>query len=127
MLSDGRKFANNGRVGGEIYTGSEEELIPVMYECSDLCSCPPTCKNRIGKGEQIKGLEVFRTPGMGWGVRTTQPIKKGTFIAKYAGETINNSEADKHEDTCKSPGFLRVIRTAIHRIIFNPDGSSEMS
>ena len=44
--------------------------------------------------------------GYGMGVRTTQPIKNGSFIAKYAGETINNSEADKHEDTCKFASFL---------------------
>ena len=46
-------------------------------------------------------MEVFRTEKMGWGVRATQAIKKGSYITKYAGETINNNEADKREDTCK--------------------------
>jgi len=102
MLSEGRKFDDDGYLMGNIYTGHEEELIPVIYECSELCSCPPSCKNkarRMAPGSFI--LEVFRTEKMGWGVRATGNIRKGTFITQYSGEMINNSEADNREDTCK--------------------------
>jgi len=98
-----RRHSDDGRLRGQIDLANQEATaIPVIYECSDLCSCNPTmCKNRVtGKGVQYL-MEVFRTKGMGWGVRAREPIPKGSFIAEYCGEIISNSEADKREDTCK--------------------------
>ena len=40
-------------------------------------------------------LEVFKTRRKGWGVRTTAPIEKGTFVVDYVGEIIRDDKADR--------------------------------
>jgi euchromatic histone-lysine N-methyltransferase len=46
---------------------------------------------------------VFKTKGRGWGLRTLDPIRAGTFICEYAGEVIDrdtayqNGEGDNDE------------------------------
>ena len=102
-MSERRWYSDDGRLQGEVdLTDPEATKIPVIYECSELCSCNPAkCKNRItAKGVQFL-MEIFRTKGMGWGVRARETIPKGSFVAEYCGEIISNSEADKREDTCK--------------------------
>ena len=103
QMSENRWYSSDGRLRGRVDLANQEATaIPVIYECSDLCSCnPKDCKNRVtGKGIQFL-MEVFRTKGMGWGIRAREAIPKGSFIAEYCGEIISNSEADKREDTCK--------------------------
>ena len=41
---------------------------------------------------QSPGLEVARADGRGWGLRSTEPIKKGDFIVEYVGELITMDE-----------------------------------
>ena len=43
--------------------------------------------------------QVFRTEGMGWGVRPITDIAKGSFVCEYVGEIISDSEADTREDS----------------------------
>ena len=81
LLSEGRNFSDYGRLQGKVYTGNEYEHIPVIYECSELCACPSTCLNRarrMPKGSSA--VEVFRTEKMGWGLRATQEIGRGTLL-----------------------------------------------
>ena len=81
LLSEGRNFSDYGRLQGKLYTGNEYEHIPVIYECSELCACPSTCLNRarrMPKGSSA--VEVFRTEKMGWGLRATQEIGRGTLL-----------------------------------------------
>ena len=33
-------------------------------------------------------MESFLTENRGWGVRASQPIRKGTFIVEYAGKPV---------------------------------------
>ncbi|KAJ1656997.1 hypothetical protein IWQ61_003522 [Dispira simplex] len=50
----------------------------------------PACPNRaIQNTRPFPHLEIFKTRDRGWGVRATEPIPKGTFIAEYVGEVIN--------------------------------------
>lgn len=67
-----------------------------VYECNKRCACRSDCNNRVvQKGRQVP-LVIFRTGnGRGWGVRTLQRIKKGTFVMEYLGEIITNEEAEK--------------------------------
>lgn len=47
----------------------------------------------VSQGIQLP-LQIFHTgTERGWGVRCTQGIASGTFIACYAGEGITDSEA----------------------------------
>ena len=115
LLSEGRSFSDYGRLQGKLYTGNEYELIPVIYECSELCGCPSSCLNKVRRMPKgSSAVEVFRTEKMGWGMRATQEIGRGTllgtiqasnfnlkFLGEYGGEIITNNEADERNDTCK--------------------------
>lgn len=54
-------------------------------------------------------MEVFRTEGKGWGVRSWDPIKAGEFVCEFTGEMLTHSEAEKrgeheHEDAYEGAG-----------------------
>ncbi|KAM5551206.1 histone-lysine N-methyltransferase, H3 lysine-9 specific SUVH1 [Rosa sericea] len=73
------------------YTGngilvSRKQLV---HECGATCSCPPNCKNRVSQSGVKVRLEVFRTKDRGWGLRSWDSIRAGTFICEYAGEVID--------------------------------------
>ncbi|XP_065867238.1 histone-lysine N-methyltransferase, H3 lysine-9 specific SUVH3-like [Euphorbia lathyris] len=61
---------------------------PLVHECGPSCPCVPNCKNRISQNGLKARLEVFRTKDRGWGLRSWDPIRAGTFICEYAGEVI---------------------------------------
>ncbi|KAI4501946.1 hypothetical protein M0802_002628 [Mischocyttarus mexicanus] len=67
-----------------------------IFECNKRCKCDINCPNRIiQRGTNIK-LCIFKTNnGRGWGVKTLQSIKKGSFVTEYVGEVISSDEADK--------------------------------
>lgn len=74
------------------YVSSKEPV----WECNRLCKCGPDCRNRVvQKGRQVN-LCIFKTEnGRGWGVKTRQNIKAGTYVTTYLGELINHDEAEK--------------------------------
>lgn len=71
------------------------DLKSVIYECGPSCQCPPNCRNRVSQGGLKLRLEVFRTKGKGWGLRSWDPIRAGTFICEYAGEVIDNARVEQ--------------------------------
>ncbi|XP_015970772.1 histone-lysine N-methyltransferase, H3 lysine-9 specific SUVH1 [Arachis duranensis] len=75
--------------------GMLADLKSVIYECGPSCQCPPNCRNRISQGGLKFRLEVFKTKDKGWGLRSWDPIRAGTFICEYAGEVIDNAKVDE--------------------------------
>jgi [histone H3]-lysine9 N-dimethyltransferase len=72
--------------------------MPVLYECGDSCTCSQNCRNRVvQKGTQIR-FEVFKTGDRGWGLRSWDPIRAGTFICEYAGEIIDINRVNGEDD-----------------------------
>uniref|UniRef100_J3LIX1 Histone-lysine N-methyltransferase n=1 Tax=Oryza brachyantha TaxID=4533 RepID=J3LIX1_ORYBR len=72
--------------------------MPVLYECNDSCKCSHNCRNRVvQKGSQIH-FEVFKTGDRGWGLRSWDPIRAGTFICEYAGEVIDKNSMIGEDD-----------------------------
>ncbi|CAN1307734.1 Histone-lysine N-methyltransferase SUVR4 [Linum perenne] len=70
-----------------------------IKECWRKCGCSKWCGNRVvQKGIRVP-LQVFAaSEEKGWGVRSTRPLKKGTFICEYIGEIVTNKErAAKNE------------------------------
>lgn len=65
-----------------------------IYECNQTCECSTKCRNRIVQKGRVMPLQVFKTKGKGWGVRSNQAIPKGTFVEEYIGEVISVSESD---------------------------------
>ncbi|KAI3964942.1 hypothetical protein MKW92_031282 [Papaver armeniacum] len=71
---------------------------PFVHECGPSCLCYPNCKNQVSQnGLKIK-LEVFKTQGKGWGLRSWDPIRAGTFVCEYAGQVVELSRVDVDED-----------------------------
>ncbi|GKV39699.1 hypothetical protein SLEP1_g47430 [Rubroshorea leprosula] len=61
----------------------------LVYECGPSCPCFPNCKNRVSQMGLKVRLEIFKTRDRGWGLRSWDPIRAGTFICEYAGEVID--------------------------------------
>ncbi|ESQ40403.1 hypothetical protein EUTSA_v10012854mg [Eutrema salsugineum] len=67
---------------------------PMIYECSPSCPCS-ACKNKVTQmGVKVK-LEVFKTENRGWGLRSWDPIRAGSFICIYAGEAKDKSKVQQ--------------------------------
>ncbi|XP_046344023.1 histone-lysine N-methyltransferase EHMT2-like isoform X4 [Haliotis rufescens] len=71
---------------------------PLLFECNKACRCWTNCNNRVVQNGITCRLQLVRTTGRGWGVKTLTDIPQGTFICEYIGELISDSEADRRED-----------------------------
>ncbi|KFM59010.1 Histone-lysine N-methyltransferase EHMT1, partial [Stegodyphus mimosarum] len=72
---------------------------PMLFECNRACSCwSLNCHNRVLQNGITCRLQLIRTKGKGWGVRTLKDVPKGAFICEYVGELISDSAADKRAD-----------------------------
>jgi len=72
------------------------EIGQAIYECNKRCQCPPTCSNRIVQNGRKSKLAIYRTDnGCGWGVKSLDNIKKGSFVVEYVGEVITSEEAER--------------------------------
>ncbi|XP_054715452.1 histone-lysine N-methyltransferase EHMT1-like [Uloborus diversus] len=72
---------------------------PMLFECNRACSCwALNCHNRVLQNGITSRLQLIRTKGKGWGVRTLKDIPRGAFICEYVGELISDSAADKRAD-----------------------------
>ncbi|KAJ4911644.1 hypothetical protein Rs2_06265 [Raphanus sativus] len=69
----------------------------MVYECSPSCPCS-SCKNKVTQmGIKLK-LEVFKTGNRGWGLRSWDPIRAGSFICIYAGEAKEKDQTIESDD-----------------------------
>ncbi|RDY01375.1 Histone-lysine N-methyltransferase, H3 lysine-9 specific SUVH1, partial [Mucuna pruriens] len=80
------------------YTGngvlvSRKQLV---HECGPMCKCFPNCKNRVSQTGLKHHMEVFKTNDRGWGLRSLDPIRAGTFICEYAGEVIDRAKVNQN-------------------------------
>ncbi|GLJ44763.1 hypothetical protein SUGI_0941460 [Cryptomeria japonica] len=88
-------FSLNGGQMPYTHNGFLVKWRPMVYECSELCSCPPTCRNRLTQKGLKFHLEVFKTENRGWGVRSWDPIPAGAFICEYVGEVLSSEDIDQ--------------------------------
>ncbi|GER39671.1 histone-lysine N-methyltransferase [Striga asiatica] len=96
--SDSRKCRCAVRNGGQIpynRNGALVETKLLVYECGPHCKCPPSCFNRVTQRGIKYQLEIFKTETRGWGVRALTSIPSGSFICEYAGELLEDREAEK--------------------------------
>lgn len=85
--------------GGDLPYSSSGVLVkhvPMIYECSSDCHCSQDCRNRVAQKGVKLNLEVFWTGDRGWGLRSWDPIRAGTFVCEYAGEVIDETNMNKH-------------------------------
>lgn len=95
--------------GGEFPYTSNGTLVarrPLVHECGATCPCFSDCKNRVTQTGLKVRLEVFKTNNRGWGLRSWDPIRAGTFICKYAGEVLDKVKVYKEGDDGESNDYL---------------------
>ncbi|PKA57297.1 Histone-lysine N-methyltransferase, H3 lysine-9 specific SUVH6 [Apostasia shenzhenica] len=96
--SDSENCACAVKNGGEIpfnYNGAIVQAKPLIYECGPSCKCPSSCHNRVSQHGIRIPLEIFKTEGRGWGVRSLKSIPSGSFICEYIGELLQDGEAEQ--------------------------------
>ncbi|CAK7356271.1 unnamed protein product [Dovyalis caffra] len=95
--SESRKCPCLEKNGGIPYNhnGAIVEAKPLVYECGPSCKCPPSCYNRVSQHGIKFQLEIFKTGSRGWGVRSLNSIPSGSFICEYAGELLEEKEAEQ--------------------------------
>ncbi|XP_054791107.1 histone-lysine N-methyltransferase, H3 lysine-9 specific SUVH3-like [Prosopis cineraria] len=71
---------------------------PLIHECGPTCRCFPNCKNRVSQMGLKHSLEVFKTRDRGWGLRSLDPIRAGSFVCEYAGEVIDKGNLNQNEE-----------------------------
>ncbi|KAK4285275.1 hypothetical protein QN277_002000 [Acacia crassicarpa] len=70
----------------------------LVHECGPTCRCFPNCKNRVSQMGLKHAFEVFKTSDRGWGLRSWDPIRAGSFISEYAGEVIDKGNLHQNEE-----------------------------
>lgn len=95
QVSRGQYYSPNGRLSRRFDLNSPQ----VIYECNAACKCNvKLCPNMIiQKGCQAR-LVLFKTRSRGWGVRTVDNLRQGSFIGVYSGELITASESLQRKD-----------------------------
>ncbi|CAB3398175.1 unnamed protein product [Caenorhabditis bovis] len=74
----------------------------LMVECLPECHDNGTCHNRCVSDKIVnKKIERRVTEKKGYGVFATETIKKGEFIAEYAGEIISKAEKERRSETLR--------------------------
>ncbi|CAN7021289.1 unnamed protein product [Brassica rapa subsp. trilocularis] len=88
------------RNGGELPYDNRILLYrkPMIYECGESCSCPADCKNRLSQSGLKLRLEVFKTESCGWGLRSWEPIRAGTFICELVGTAKRRDEIEEDDE-----------------------------
>ncbi|CAE5957792.1 unnamed protein product [Arabidopsis arenosa] len=71
---------------------------PLIYECGGSCPCPNDCPTRLVQTGLKLQLEVFKTRNCGWGLRSWDPIRAGTFICEFAGVRKTKEEVEEDDD-----------------------------
>ncbi|CAF2506722.1 unnamed protein product [Rotaria sp. Silwood2] len=66
-----------------------------IYECNGKCKCDSRCTNRCVQFGLNTLLQIYNTSEKGWGVRTLYDLPAGTFLSFYAGEILNDEDANR--------------------------------
>ena len=82
---------------GDVLCGTDDCLNRLMMLECDPSTCPAKdkCKNQRFRKRQYPVCIPFRTENVGWGLRTTQDIKRGDFVIEYVGELIDEAECNR--------------------------------
>ncbi|KAJ6851967.1 histone-lysine N-methyltransferase family member SUVH9-like [Iris pallida] len=83
--------------GGEFAYDANGILLrgkPVVYECGPYCRCSASCPNRVSQKGLANRLEIFRSLETGWGVRSLDLIRAGSFICEFSGLVLTKQQAE---------------------------------
>lgn len=72
----------------------------VYFECNpETCRCGNKCKNTKIQKNITAPVQRFLTEDKGFGIRSNQAIKKGTFVLEYVGQVVDEREFEHRMDT----------------------------
>ena len=104
----GPAFDSHGRL---LETLPDSELIRPVIECNDNCSCEPSCANRVVQHGVTLNLQIFDVGNRGVGVRSLQPINRGTFVCEYSGELLSYESAiSRAKGTTVQHNYILAVR-----------------
>lgn len=66
-----------------------------IFECNKKCLCSSKCNNRVVQLGSKVNICIYKTKFCGWGVKTSENIKKGQFVSQYFGEIITVEESEQ--------------------------------
>lgn len=84
--------------GGEWCTELEVGACPghvnrkFLQECTEACTCPRSCGNRVVQNGSHIPIQVFWSGEKEWGLRSKKFISKGSFVFEYVGEIVTDAE-----------------------------------
>lgn len=88
-------YDQKGRLSADYHLETPE----VIFECNSYCKCnPKICKNMVIQAGTKAKVILFKTKSRGWGIRTLEDLKRGTFIGIYSGELICAEDSYQRED-----------------------------
>jgi hypothetical protein len=67
----------------------------MFYECLRGECKVKGCRNQRFRQRQYAPLEVFHTPGKGYGLRCTRDLGVGEFVSEYCGEVVSTAECKR--------------------------------
>lgn len=69
----------------------------ILYECSSqTCKgCAGNCGWKLTPKDFDLEVEVFKTAGAGWAVRSRQFIETGSFVGEFVGEVVGYAQMEK--------------------------------
>ncbi|WCJ36407.1 Histone-lysine N-methyltransferase H3 lysine-9 specific SUVH5 [Euphorbia peplus] len=82
-------LVKNGRKLGYDYSECLVRKRPFIFECGPSCKCFDSCINKVSQRGIRFQMEVFKTEGKGWGLRSRKHIPSGSFVCEYVGEMLN--------------------------------------
>jgi len=91
----GSAFDKHGRL---LDVDPNADILRPVIECNDLCSCGKLCSNRVVQHGVTVKLQVFGCGHRGVGVRTLEPISRGSFVCEYAGEVLTYGSAKRRSE-----------------------------
>lgn len=71
-------------------------------ECHEDCNCNSNCGNRTVQNGRTVDLQIFRTAGTGWGVRSLESIPVHTFVSEYVGMVITKNDSNAISESTRS-------------------------
>ncbi|XP_048876476.1 histone-lysine N-methyltransferase NSD3-like isoform X1 [Brienomyrus brachyistius] len=85
----------NCRPTDESPCGRDSQCLNRMLQCEchpQVCPAGDRCHNQRFSRRLYPEMEVVKTEGQDWGLKTKQDLKKGDFVTEYVGEVIDSEE-----------------------------------
>ncbi|KAH0785852.1 histone-lysine N-methyltransferase EHMT1-like [Histomonas meleagridis] len=85
---------DTSRINIEDMTLLNDGATVILVECNKYCACKRNCPYCLTEKGPFPHLQLFFSPGKGWGVYATEDIEIGTLITTYAGKLVADKDSN---------------------------------